>query len=129
MRLVLDRVQPTARGLVVAGTLVDEATNEPMLAERVILNVGRLEPDGSDTSFFADAAYVDEDGGFRFVLRDLARQRYVLRLGAEGTASIAGPRPVERVVDLARRTSELRLSAPAEHPASSPTLPITLELY
>jgi hypothetical protein len=127
MRIELDHVERVGRGMIVAGRLLDEGQDEPIGLGTVTLKVGLLSEDGSESFRYGSAMAVDEEGGFRFDVPLGAPVRYMLRLTAPGTGLHEAAAPLERELDFALRPIDLRLFVPAEQPADSLTLPVTVE--
>ncbi|MEO6955027.1 MAG: carboxypeptidase-like regulatory domain-containing protein [Polyangia bacterium] len=127
MRLELDQVERHERTLSVAGRLMDEAQSEPMSGWTVALRVSAIDDRGQEAFVFGAAMPTDEDGTFAFRVNSIGPNRYVLHLSAPGDTVYAAPAPIDREIDLGRRSIELHLLVPPEQPARASTLPVGLE--
>ncbi len=127
VRIDVERIQREGDHLLVEGSLLDEALSEPMPGRQVELRLGALE-DGVETAYYTISKPTSVDGVFRFSVPGIPRARFNVHLSGPAYGDYAAAKTVDRTVDLTKRNVELRLHAPTEHPAASPSIPVTIEM-
>jgi hypothetical protein len=118
LRIDLDAIERVPDGLVVRGSLRDDATDEPIVGRTVALSV---EPEQ-----FYHAMPTGPDGGFRWRV-PLPLGSYRLRLAAGGDAEYLAPPPIDRNIDVGRRTPTLTVQVPARIAAHAPSMHVVVE--
>lgn len=125
LRIDLDAVERAPGGLVVRGSLRDDASDEPMGGRTVAISVDATDGGGG---FWHYAEPTGPDGAF-FYRVPVPLGSYRLRLGAGGGDEYLAPATVERTVDVARRTPTLTVQAPARIAAHAPTMHVVVEAH
>ncbi|MGZ3428684.1 MAG: carboxypeptidase regulatory-like domain-containing protein, partial [Polyangia bacterium] len=122
LRIDLDAIERAPGGLVVRGSLRDDATDEPIVGRVLAISVEG--PNG----FFHYAEASGPDGGFRWRV-PLPLGSYRLRLGAGGDADYLAPTPIDRNIDVGRRTTTVTVQVPARIAAHAPSLHVVVEAH
>jgi hypothetical protein len=122
LRIDLDAVERVAGGLVVRGSLRDDASDEPVVGRVVAFSV-----EGAN-GFNHYAEPTGPDGGFRWRAQ-LPLGSYRLHLGAGGDPEYLAPAPIDRTIDVGRRTPTVTLQVPARVAAHAPTMHVVVEAH
>jgi hypothetical protein len=120
MRIDLQSVVRVPGGVVLRGALVDPALGETIPGRTVAVAI-----DGPN-GFYRYAEPTSPDGTFRWRV-PLALGQYSLRLAAGGDEDYAGAVPVERSLDVGRRSPTLTLDAPSTLSVVEPELRLVVE--
>jgi hypothetical protein len=102
LRIDLEHVQRLDKGILVRGVLRDSASEEPVAGRTVAISV-----DGPN-GFYRFAEPTSPDGAFRWRV-PLKAGEYTLRLAAGGDPDYAAASPIERRLDLSRRSPVVTL--------------------
>ena len=125
LRIDLDAVERAPGGLIVRGSLRDDASDEPVGGRTVAISV---EPTDGGGGFFHYAEPTAPDGSFHWRV-PVPLGSYRVRLGAGGDDDYVAPAAVERTVDVARRTPTLSVQAPSRIAAHAPSMHVVVEAH
>ena len=123
LRIDLDAVERVAGGIHLRGSLRDDASDEPVVG-RVV--AGSL--DGPNGHFWQYAEPTGPDGSFRWRV-PLPMGPYRLRIAAGGDSEYLAAAPVERAIDVSRRTPTLTVQVPARVGAHAGALHVVVEAH
>ena len=122
LRIDLDGVERVPGGLLVDGSLRDDASDEPVAGRVVAISVE------GDDGFFQHAKTTGPDGSFHWRV-PLPLGTYHLRLGAGGDTDYLAPAPIDRPIDVGRRTPALTVQAPARIAAHARSMHVVVEAH
>ena len=120
LRVDIDTIERVPGGLGVQGSLRDDVTDEPVPGRTVAISVE------GEHGFYHYAEPSGPDGTFRWRV-PLPLGSYRLRVAAGGDGDYAGAPPIDRTVDVARRTPTLTLHLPERVAAHAPSLHAAVE--
>ncbi len=123
LRIDLDAVERVAGGIHLRGSLRDDASDEPVVG-RVV--AGSL--DGPNGHFWQYAEPTGPDGSFRWRV-PLPMGPYELHLGSGGDSDYVAAAPIQRTVDVSRRTPTVTLQVPARVAAHAATMHVVVEAH
>jgi hypothetical protein len=121
LRIDLDAIERVADGLVVRGSLRDDATDEPIVGRVIAMSV-----EGPNGYHYAEPT--GTDGGFRWRVQ-LPLGSYRLHLGAGGDADYLAPTAIDRSIDVGRRTTTVTVQVPGRIAAHAPSLHVVVEAH
>ena len=122
LRIDVDAVERAPGGLVVRGSLRDDASDEPVAGRTVAVSV-----EGDHGSWhYAEPS--GPDGSFRWHV-PLPLGAYHLRLAAGGDDEYVAAAAIDRTIDVALRTPTVTVQAPARIAAHAPSLHVVVEAY
>lgn len=122
LRVDVDTVERVVGGLEIRGSLRDDASDEPVAGRTVAISV---ESSAWSTHY---AQPTGPDGTFRYQM-PAPLGTYRLRIAAGGDGDYVAAAPVERTVDVARRTPTVTLHLPERLPAHAPSLHVVVEAH
>ena len=122
LRIDLDGVERITGGLLVRGSLRDDATDEPIAGRVIAIGV-----DG-DNGFWHFAEPTGPDGSFRWRV-PVPLGSYHLRLSAGGGDDYLAAISIDRSVDVGRRTPTVTVQAPARIAAHAPSMHVIVEAH
>jgi hypothetical protein len=122
LRIDLDAVERVPGGLVLRGSLRDDATDEPVPGRVVAVN---LEGPGG---FWRYAEPTGPDGNFHWRV-PLPLGAYELHLGSGGDNDYVAAAPIERSIDVSRRTPTVTVQVPGRIAAHAAALHVVVEAH
>ncbi len=120
LRVDIDAIERVAGGLIVRGQLRDDASEEPVPGRTVAISIE------GDHGFYHYAEPTGPDGAFRWHV-PLPLGSYRLHIAASGDDDDLASPPIDRLIDVARRTPTLVLHAPERLETAAESLHVVVE--